>query len=103
MYGHANDLLKVRVWVDNVHKTGEDITITSSELGQSFNGSFFSNLRFTKENNNKLKVSVNFSANPNNEKRNLDILMLKYIGDNVHPAIELPNHNQGFNIWQQEN
>lgn len=103
MYGHANDLLKVRVWVDNVHKTGEDITITSSELGQSFNGSFFSNLRFTKESNNKLKVSVNFSANPNNEKRNLDILMLKYIGDNVHPAIELPNHNQGFNIWQQEN
>ena len=103
MYGHANDLLKVRVWVDNVHKTGEDITITSSELGQSFNGSFFSNLRFTKESNNKLKVSVNFSANPNNEKRNLDILMLKCIGDNVHPAIELPNHNQGFNIWQQEN
>lgn len=103
MFDNENDTIEVRVYLNNTHKTDEDMTITTSELGQSYNGSFFSNLRFTRESNNKLRLTIDFPSNPNNDVRNLDILMLKCIGDNIHPAIEIPGHVTGMNIYQKEN
>ena len=102
MFDNENDTIKVRVYLNGTYKTDEDMTITTSELGQSYNGSFFSNLRFTRESNNKLRLSIDFPSNPNNDVRNLDIIMLKCIGDNIHPAIEIPGHITGMNIFQKE-
>lgn len=103
MFDNENDTIKVRVYLNGTHKSDENITITTSELGQSYNGPFFSNLRFTRESNNKLRLSIDFPSNPNNDVRNLDIIMLKCIGDNIHPAIEIPGHATGMNIYQKEN